>query len=427
MSAFWVGDGSVFDICIRGGDDYLQMMRIQFLLIAALTLTAGMAPSAANAQAPVAGSGALPMLDPFAQSPRDVVEAVKKMMSVRKDRGPLHAIRGCFRESRLQRALLQTCRQRLVTFNREIIETRSDIFAGLPPLEVYIRFVEIAGDPDSLSIRKDLFALRGILSEVGEAGRFRTIKECFRDAGPQSAIHQICRQQLEAFQTEILRTRGIQLRDISPEAIRRRLLAVATADQIGFMTGDTTAFQSLRNIRKAQQDKTVSAQAALARAKPYYCAVKTGGRAVTLASQLAAPGVCICTYGRRYAASGAGMQSRPVRVAYKNCGAAGRFRVGDLNGGRLRHHDWITLRAVHNGYLSMNRDGIVYANRERPGKSEKFRLIRATNTPGVIQPGELIVLVSARGVFVVPDLKQGRLKATKQTPAPHEYFVLIPN
>lgn len=403
------------------------MMRTLPLLIAALMLAAGMTLSSANAQAPIAGSGALPALDPLAQSPPNVIDAVKKMMSSREDRGPLHAIKGCFREARLQPALRQVCRQRLVTFHRQILETRRDIFAGLPPLEIYIRFVEIAGDPDSIGIRKDLFALRGIVSDVGEASRFRAIKECFLDAGPQSAIHQICRQQLDAFQTEILRTRGIELRDISPEAIHRRLFAVATSDQIGFMAGDTTAFQSLRNIRKAQQDKKVAAQTALVRAKPYYCSVNTGGRAPTLTSQLAAPGVCICTYGRRYAASGAGMQNRPVRVAYRDCSPAGRFRVGDLNGGRLRHGDWVTLRAVHNGYLSMNRDGIVYANRDRPGKSEKFRLIKATNMAGVIQPGELIVLVSARGVFVVPDLKQGWLKATKQTPAPHEYFVLTPN
>ena len=37
----------------------------------------------------------------------------------------------------------------------------------------------------------------------------------------------------------------------------------------------------------------------------------------------------------------------------------------------------------------------------------------------------MIALVSARGFFVVPDLKKGRLKATKQTPAPHEFFVLM--
>jgi hypothetical protein len=114
-------------------------------------------------------------------------------------------------------------------------------------------------------------------------------------------------------------------------------------------------------------------------------------------------------------------------VASRQCGAAGRFRVGDLNGGRLQHRDWVTFRAVHNGYLSMNRDGIVYANRERAGKSEKFRLIRAVNLPGLIRAGELFVLVSARGVFVVPDLKTGLLKATKQKPAAHEYFVFTPN
>lgn len=396
-------------------------------IVAAALLTATIMQPAANAQAPIAGSGALPVLDPLAQSPSNVLDAVRKLMSSRKERGPLHAIRGCFEKSRLQPAFRQLCRQRLVRFHREIIEKRPDIFAGLPPLEIYIRFVEIARDPDAPDIRKDLFALRGIISEVDEAGRFRTIKECFRDAGPQPAIHQICRQQLEAFQTELLRARGVELRDISPAAIRRRLLAVATADQVGFMAGDTTAFQSLRNIRAAQQKKKAEAQMAMARARQYYCIARTGRQASTLRSQLEAPGVCLCTYGRRYAASSAGLQSRPVRVAYNSCSPAGRFRVADLNGGLLRHGDWITLRAVHDGYLSMNNDGVVYANRARPGKSEKFRLIKATNTPGTIQPGELIALVSARGVFVVPDHKKGRLKATKQPPAPHEYFVLMPN
>ena len=62
----------------------------------------------------------------------------------------------------------------------------------------------------------------------------------------------------------------------------------------------------------------------------------------------------------------------------------------------------------------MKRDGIVYAKRSQAGKSEKFRIIRAANTPGIVRAGELIVLVSARGVFVVPDLKNGRLKATKK-------------
>ena len=45
----------------------------------------------------------------------------------------------------------------------------------------------------------------------------------------------------------------------------------------------------------------------------------------------------------------------------------------------------------------------------------------------IVRAREMIVLVSARGVFVVPDLKNGRLKATKNTPLPHEYLVLTPN
>ena len=124
----------------------------------------------------------------------------------------------------------------------------------------------------------------------------------------------------------------------------------------------------------------------------------------------------MCTYGRRYVGSSASRSRRPARAAYKQCGAAARFRVGDLNGGRLRHGDWVSLRAVHGGYMSMNRDGIIYANRDRAGKAEKFRLIRAVNQPGLIRSGELFVLVSALGVFVVPDLKTGNLKATKQKP-----------
>jgi hypothetical protein len=253
------------------------------------------------------------------------------------------------------------------------------------------------------------------------------IKECFNNAGPQPAIHQICTQQLDAFQLELLRTRGIALRDIKPEAIKRRLLSIAKSNQVGFIAGGTSAFDSLRQIRKEQQQKQTSALTALVKAKPYYCPAPTGRRARPIGGQLADPGVCICTYGRRFADSSASLSRRPVRVASRQCGAAGRFRVGDLNGGRLQHRDWVTFRAVHNGYLSMNRDGIVYANRERAGKSEKFRLIRAVNLPGLIRAGELFVLVSARGVFVVPDLKTGLLKATKQKPAAHEYFVFTPN
>jgi hypothetical protein len=76
--------------------------------------------------------------------------------------------------------------------------------------------------------------------------------------------------------------------------------------------------------------------------------------------------------------------------------------------------------------MSMNRDGIIYANRDCAGKAEKFRLIRAVNQPRLIRSGELFMLVSALGVFVVPDLKTGNLKATKQKPGAQEYFVMTP-
>ncbi|MGB0631790.1 MAG: fascin domain-containing protein [Alphaproteobacteria bacterium] len=209
--------------------------------------------------------------------------------------------------------------------------------------------------------------------------------------------------------------------------MRRRLLTVATSDQVGFTAGDTTAFQSLRDIRKAQQEKRDAGRIAMARANPYYCKPSRRKGNPGLESQLAGPGVCICSYGRRYAASNPALSNSPVRVAYRQCGPTGRFRVHDLNGGRLRHGDWITLQTAHDAYVSMNRDGYVYGNRRSPGKGEKFRVIRATNLPGVIRSGEMITLVSALGAFVVPDLKKGRLRATKTKPEAHEFIVLMPN
>ena len=380
----------------------------------------------AVAQAPIAGSGALPVLDPLAQSPKIVVDAIAKVMSNRADKRPFLAIKACFRESRVQTALTQSCRFRLETYQREVLIKYGDLFAGLPPVEIYNRLVQLSDDPDQLVISRDLFALRGIVTQLPEARRFMLVKACFNNAGPQPAMRQICEQQLEAFQTELLRTRGVELRDIRPEAIRQRLRSVAMSDQVGFMAGGTSAFDSLRQIRKEQQEKKTAAVTALVKAIPYYCPAPSDGWTPQLSSQLENPGICLCTYGRRYVGSSASLSRRPVRAAYKQCGVAARFRVGDLNGGRLRHGDWITLQAVHNGYVSMNRDGIVYANRDRAGKAEKFRLIRAVNQPGLISSGELFVLVSALGVFVVPDLKTGNLKATKQKPAAHEYFVMTP-
>mgnify|MGYP003646629047 CR=1 FL=1 len=382
--------------------------------------------ASAVAQAPIAGSGALPALDPLAQSPKIIVDAVAKVMSNRADKRPFLAINACFRESRIQTALTQSCRFRLEAYQRDMLIKYADLFAGLPPLEIYNRLVQLSDDPDRQVISRNLFALSGIVTQVSDARRFTLIKECFNNAGPQPAMRQICEQQLDAFQTELLRTRGVELRDIRPEAIKRRLRSVAMSDQVGFLAGGTSAFDSLRQIRNEQQEKRTAAVTALVQAIPYYCPAPSDGRTPQLSSQLENPGICLCTYGRRYVGSSASLSRSPVRASYAQCGVAARFRVGDLNGGRLRHGDWITLQAVHNGYVSMNRDGIVYANRERAGKGEKFRLIRAVNQPGLIGSGELFVLVSALGAFVVPDPKTGTLKATKQKPAPHEYFVMTP-
>lgn len=379
----------------------------------------------AAAQLPIAGSGALPPIDPLARSSYVVIEGVKKVLTDRASQQPFRKIKACFRQSRVQTAMREICHQHLESFHRRILLTFQATLTGIPPLEIYIRLVELSGDADAAEIRNDLFALKGVVALVDEARRFRAIKECYRDAGPQPAIHQICRRRLDGFLNEIMRTRGVELRDISPKAIKRRLLTVATAGQVGFMGGDKSVSASLRDIRKQQEDRKAEARLAMVKAKALYCASGRSKRTTNLARQLREPGICICSYGRRYIGSGASLRNRPVRAANRQCGAEGRFRVGDLNGGRLNHGDWITLRAAHDGYVSLNRDGIVYANRQRPGKSEKFRLIKATNIPGRIRSGEMIALVSALGFFVVPDLKNGRLKVTKQTPAPHEFFVLM--
>jgi hypothetical protein len=134
------------------------MMWIVPVIIAAGGLALA-APAAA--QAPVAGSGALPALDPLAKSAKIVIDAVAKVMSDRADKKPFLSIKACFRASRVQIALRRSCRFRLERYERRVRQKYPDLFRGLPPLEVYIRLVELSDDPDQLNVRKDLFALRG--------------------------------------------------------------------------------------------------------------------------------------------------------------------------------------------------------------------------------------------------------------------------
>ena len=85
-------------------------MRIGFCLAVAGGLALAVP---AVAQAPIAGSGALPVLDPLAQSPKIVTDAIAQVMSNRADKRPFLSINACFRESRVQTALRQACRFRL--------------------------------------------------------------------------------------------------------------------------------------------------------------------------------------------------------------------------------------------------------------------------------------------------------------------------
>jgi hypothetical protein len=226
-----------FDVCFLRHGDYFRMMTPSLLpprlSIAAAVLMASSLSAAA--QMPIAGSGGLPPIDPLARTSYVVIEGVKKVLTEPASQQPFQKIKACFRQSRIQTEMRQICRQQLESFHRRILLKFQDTFRGVPPLEIYIRLVELSGDADAAEIRNDLFALKGVVALVDEARRFRVIKECYRDAGPEPAIHQICRRRLDGFLNEIMWTRGVELRDISSKAIKRRLLTVATADQVGFM------------------------------------------------------------------------------------------------------------------------------------------------------------------------------------------------
>ena len=156
-------------------------------LLMAVALPAGIVV----AQAPIAGSGWLPTVDPGAQSPKIIVDAIAKVMSNRRDKRPFLEIKTCFRQSRVQLTLRPVCQQRLETYHRQMIQRHRSDFAGLAPIEIQIRLNELSEEPDSITIRRDLFALRGVIDDLSEATRFRTIKDCFVHAGAQPALLQI--------------------------------------------------------------------------------------------------------------------------------------------------------------------------------------------------------------------------------------------
>jgi hypothetical protein len=118
----------------------------------------------------------LPVLDPLAQSPKIIIDAIAKVMSNRADKRPFLSINACLRESRVQTALRQACRFRLERYQRDMVRKYPDRFDGLQPLEVYIRLVQISDDPDKLVLTSDLFVLRGIVSRAPDARKFRLIK-----------------------------------------------------------------------------------------------------------------------------------------------------------------------------------------------------------------------------------------------------------
>jgi hypothetical protein len=53
-------------------------------------------------------------------------------------------------------------------------------------------------------------------------------------------------------------------------------------------------------------------------------------------------------------------------------------------------------------------------------------VVRPSNRPGQIQPGEMVTLISPRGVYLTTNLAGGgALRGIKNLPQPHEYFVLV--
>lgn len=394
-------------------------------LLAAMWLAAAL-PAAAVAQAPIAGSGDLPGIDPLARPSRVVVDAIEKLMGDRTIRGPFLLIRACFEEAGQQVSLLQVCRQRLVRYYRALAADQREALGGLPPVEVFVRLDELAKDPDSAAFMKDMFALRGIVNDIDQAETFRDIKDCYTEAGPQPAFRQLCRQRLERFHTEIAATRSLDFRDVKPEAVLKRLQELADSNNV-VVGGGSQAFDSLRSIRKAQQEEAIKAQQALAAAASYYCQAPAS-RQAPLETRMAEAGVCLCGYGRRYAAPNPLKPGTPVQASYRSCGEAGRFRIRDLNGGVLSHGDWVTIQGAHGGYLSVAQNGAVQSDKPEAGKFERFRIFHVNGIAGRIQAGEMVTLVSPRGMFVSVNLRGGGVFAgSRERPGPYDYFVLVPN
>lgn len=401
----------------------LSVIVISLVLAAPGMLGAG---EASAQSAPIAGSGGLPVLDPLASAPLNVVAAVRKMLGNRKQRNPFNHIKTCFERAGSNKIGQIDCRHKLNRYFRTVLEERKDLLSGLPELEVFTRLVALSKDPTGPSFAKDVYSLRGVVTRLEDALKFRAVHLCYEEAGPQPAIRQICRQRLDRFHTELMRENAILFRDVEPELIRKRLAVVADRDS-GVLGGTgTSAFDSLRNIRKAQQEEKQAAFLAMAQARRYYCPPSQSRRLPPLETLMGTDGVCLCSYGRRYFGSNVRARGRPVQSVYKSCGSSGRFKVVDLNRGRLNHGDWITLQASHGGYVSHNKNGFVYADKQTAGKYEKFRLVRVSGAPGPIRPGEMVGLLSPRGKYISSNLKGGgTLRGVDEKPEPHEYFVFV--
>lgn len=377
--------------------------------------------------APVAGSGKLPSMNPFAAAPQNVVEAVRKLLENHRDNEPFQDVKRCFRRVGNDPTSLIGCRNGLNRYFELVTTRRRDLLGPLPKLEVYTRLVQLSGDPEAEEFTTEVYSLRGLLITVDEAQRFHDIRNCFDDAGPQPVMRQVCRQRLQTFDIELRNAHSILFRDLDPKLIRKRLFQVADTNGALFGYGETTPFESLRKIRERDQQKRAEALRLIAAARGRYCPAPRGRLRDPLEDVMSGGGVCLCTYGRRYVGTRASADGDMAIAAYGRCGDSTRFRIVDLNGGYLMSGDWVAIRTAGGSYLSVHGDSYVFADKSTVGRYERFRVVRATGLAGRILAGEMVTLISARGGYVIPNFNGGaRLRTTINRPEAYDYFVFSP-
>ncbi len=107
---------------------------------------------------------------------------------------------------------------------------------------------------------------------------------------------------------------------------------------------------------------------------------------------------------------------KTVRARGLVCSSWEVFRVKDLNGGKLKTRDKVTIKSHHNRYFSATKDGHLDASAKKAGRYEKFEIIKLNN--GTVR------FKSARGKYLVATAL-GKIKANRKKADTWETFKLI--